>query len=88
VSYTVRIAAKPFKFLEGLQDRNLRRRITNSLRALGGNPRPASCIKLSGPEALYRIRIGDYRVVYQIQDAMLMVLVVRIAHRREVYRGS
>lgn len=86
MSYTVRIAAKPTKFLEDLQDQNLRRRMAASLRTLSENPRPPGAVKLSAPEALYRIRVGDYRVVYQIQDAMLLVLVVRIAHRREVYR--
>ena len=43
-------------------------------------------VKLTGMEELYRVRAGDYRVVYQIQDERLVVLVVRIAHRRDVYR--
>ena len=86
MSYTVRVAAVPAKFLENLQDQQLRRRITSALHGLSENPRPVGSIKLSDPEALYRIRVGDYRVLYQIQDAILLVLVVRIAHRREVYR--
>ena len=48
--------------------------------------RPAGCKKLVGSEHTYRLRIGDYRVVYDIHDAMLIVLVVRIRHRRDVYR--
>lgn len=86
MSYTVRVAAKPTKFLENLPGQQLRRRITAAVHGLSENPRPVGSIKLSGPESLYRIRVGDYRIVYQIQDAQLLVLVVRIAHRREVYR--
>lgn len=43
-------------------------------------------MKLSGEESLWRIRMGDYRVVYQVQDAVLLVLVVKVGHRREIYR--
>ena len=50
-------------------------------------PRPSGCKKLSATENAYRIRVGDYRVLYEIQDRRLVVLVVRVAHRREVYRG-
>jgi len=56
------------------------------MRNLGENPRPPGCVKLAGPDALYRIRIGDYRIVYQIRDAELLVVVVAIGHRREIYR--
>jgi len=53
---------------------------------LANNPRPFGSDKLAGPEELYRVRVGDYRIVYQIQDEALLVLVVKIGHRREVYR--
>ena len=55
--------------------------------ALANNPRPPGCVKLSGPSQLWRIRSGDYRIVYEILDQQLVVVVVIIAHRREVYRG-
>ena len=48
------------------------------------DPRPSGCKKLKGRDA-YRIRIGDYRVIYEIQDSRLMVTVITIGHRREVY---
>lgn len=54
--------------------------------ALAENPRPLGVRKLEGEEDLYRLRVGDYRVLYAIRDAVLLVLVVRIADRREVYR--
>jgi mRNA interferase RelE/StbE len=53
---------------------------------LANNPRPRDSEKLQGAEDLYRIRSGDYRIIYQIAEARLLVLVVRIGHRREVYR--
>jgi mRNA interferase RelE/StbE len=62
-------------------------RVDQQILVLAQNPRPPGCIKLSGPSGLWRIRIGDYRVVYQIQDEQSIVLVVTIAHRRDVYRG-
>ena len=53
---------------------------------LAENPRPPGAIKLAGQEA-YRIRVGDYRVVYAIADERLVILVVDVGHRREIYRG-
>ncbi len=53
---------------------------------LAAAPRPPGVVKLSGAENLYRIRVGDYRVVYQILDKVLRVIVIRIGHRGEVYR--
>jgi mRNA interferase RelE/StbE len=49
-------------------------------------PRPPGVVKMHGSEGYYRLRVGDYRVVYAIEDAVLLVLVVRIGHRRDVYR--
>jgi mRNA interferase RelE/StbE len=66
-------------------DINTRRRISARLAALAENPRPMGCIKLAGMEA-YRIRVGDYRIVYEIQDRVLLVTVIDVGHRREVYR--
>lgn len=61
------------------------KRIMHRISALADNPRPAGCEKLSGEEK-YRVRQGAYRIVYQIEDEKLIVLVVRIGHRRDVYR--
>jgi len=54
--------------------------------ALADGPRPAGAKKLKGGGELWRIRVGDYRIVYAVRDRILLVLVVRVAHRREVYR--
>jgi mRNA interferase RelE/StbE len=66
--------------------RPIRRRIVDAMKALRNNPRPAGVVKLVGDENLWRIRIGDYRVVYEIQEGRLVVLVLRVAHRKDVYR--
>jgi mRNA interferase RelE/StbE len=74
------------KFLCKLRDKTLAVRLVAAMRGLASDPRPPGCEKLAGMESLYRIRVGDYRIVYQIQDEVLLVLVVKIGHRREVYR--
>jgi len=63
------------------------RRVDAAILALADNPRPAGCVKLSGLSDLWRIRVGDYRVVYEIRDRQLIVLIVGVAHRREIYRN-
>ena len=63
-----------------------RDRIISAIRRLSEDPRPPGVKKLSGRDA-WRIRIGSYRVLYEIQDAKLVVLVVEIGDRRDVYRG-
>lgn len=73
------------------QFRKLPRQVQEKLKApidaLAGEPRPAGCRALAGQEGLWRIRVGDYRIIYQIEDERLVVLVVRLGHRREVYRA-
>ena len=61
-------------------------RIMERIGALAGDPRPIGCEKLSGQEK-YRIRQGNYRIIYSIQDTQLTVWVVKDGHRREVYRN-
>ena len=61
-------------------------RILTRIEALADNPRPPSCEKLSGLPR-YRIRQGLYLIVYEIRDDVLLVLVVKVGHRRDVYRG-
>ena len=61
-----------------------RRRLATKIKSLSSNPRPFGCEKLSGLER-YRIRQGNYRVLYEIQDDVLIVLVVKVGHRKDVY---
>lgn len=66
-------------------DSGARKRIDAAILALAGDPRPHGGRKLSGSEE-YRVRVGDYRILYEIEDAALRVLVVTVGHRRDVYR--
>ena len=62
-------------------------RLRAATEALRNQPRPPGAVKLAGTDNLWRIRIGDFRVVYVIADEELVITVVRVANRREVYRG-
>ena len=63
------------------------KRIMQRIRVLADDPRPSDCEKLSGQER-YRIRQGVYRIIYEIEDSRLVVLIVKVGHRRDVYRSS
>jgi mRNA interferase RelE/StbE len=85
MSYEIQFKSSALKALNKLPKENARQ-IARDIDGLGQNPRPQGCKKLIGPENLYRIRIGNYRVVYQIFDKVLVVLVVLVGDRKEVYR--
>lgn len=85
VQYSVGYETKARKEF-GKLDKQIARRIARAVSALGTNPRPAGCRRLVGYDDLWRIRVGNYRVIYTIQDTELIVLALRIAHRSEVYR--
>lgn len=67
-------------------DPQARRRVQAAIEILAETPRPAGAKKLVGEGDLWRVRTGDYRVVYSIDDGVLLVLIVAVGHRREVYR--
>jgi len=83
--YRVEISRNAAKDLRAI-DRNWIPRIVATIETLETDPRPSGCKKLIGSDHTYRLRIGDYRVVYDIQDQTLIVHVVRIRHRRDAYR--
>jgi mRNA interferase RelE/StbE len=85
-SYRVLIKPSAAKEIEAVDQKKDRRRIVASILALADDPRPAGCEKLSGQTDRYRIRVGRFRVVHSIDDDELVVLVVRVAHRKDVYR--
>jgi mRNA interferase RelE/StbE len=85
VAYLVTVKPSAARALKKLSADH-RRRVAATIDALAGNPRPAGVEVLEARERLYRVRSGDYRILYQIHDAVLVVLVVRIGHRREIYR--
>lgn len=65
---------------------DIRRRIADALLALENDPRPPGAAKLSGHQKRWRLRVGGYRILYEVDDATRQVLVLRVAHRREAYR--
>jgi len=86
--YEVRLARRAVRSLEDLQRRD-QQRIRAAIDLLAENPRPPSCVALQGEVGVYRVRVGDYRIVYELLDQVLVVQVVqvvRVGHRREVYR--
>ena len=85
MAYEVRLKPSAERVLRRLPAQ-VRSRIGGRLDALAVNPRPSGCEKLAGVEDLYRVRIGDYRFVYQVSDEVLLVLVATLGHRGDVYR--
>jgi mRNA interferase RelE/StbE len=85
-SFSVRIKASAAKEIEAIEPRSVRQRVIERIEALAEDPRPPGCEKLSAQQWRYRIRQGAWRVVYAIEDERLVVLVVKVGHRREVYR--
>jgi mRNA interferase RelE/StbE len=84
VKYTLEIKHSAQKELDALDDA-LFSRIDRKIVVLANNPRPAGCKKLKGYKDQWRVRVGDWRVLYIIDDAAKLVSVTRIAHRRHVY---
>jgi mRNA interferase RelE/StbE len=84
--YRVEILAAARRQLEKLA-RPPQGRVRQAVRALAADPRPPGAKLLSEQRTIWRIRVGDYRVLYEIRDEQLVVLVIRLGHRREVYRG-
>jgi mRNA interferase RelE/StbE len=70
----------------GSLPKNAQKRIGKKIDALAHNPRPAGVVAIKGWEGLLRLRVGAYRVIYRVEDDRLIVLVVRIGHRKDVYR--
>jgi mRNA interferase RelE/StbE len=85
--YRVLIKPSALKEIEAVRRKKDRQRIVRRIEGLADNPRPAGCQKLSGQDR-YRVRQGEYRVVYAIEDEQLTVFVVKVGHRKDVYRGA
>lgn len=82
--YKVEIKRSAVKEIENLPKRDLKA-VIDKIASLSQDPRPHGCKKLSGQEK-YRVRLGDYRILYAIEDAILIVYVVKAGHRKDAYR--
>jgi len=85
--YRVEIARRAVKALASLPRRE-QQRVRAAIDLLAEQPRPPGCRALTGESDAYRVRVGDYRIVYEVIDDRLIVHVVRVGHRRDVHRRS
>ena len=84
MTYRIELAPAALRQLRKL-DRAAQRRVQAAIELLGAEPRPPGAEKLVGGDGAWRVRTGDYRVVYQVDDGVLLVLVVAVGRRREIY---
>jgi mRNA interferase RelE/StbE len=84
--YELRVKPSVAKDLRGIPKADVRR-ILSRIEALRDDPRAPGCEKLAGAEELYRVRQGTYRIVYAIHDERVVVEVIRVGHRSDIYRG-
>lgn len=85
MAYRVLVLPTARKAILRLPDSALQR-VRAAIGNLAAEPRPVGCTKLAGDTSIYRVRVGEYRILYEVRDAELVVLVVRVGHRLEVYR--
>jgi len=83
--YELRLSARAARAIRKL-DRPSQRRVLAALSLLRDEPRPPAASTLTGHGGYLRVRVGDYRIVYTVDDGVLMVLVLAVGHRREIYR--
>jgi len=86
-SYSLRIKASAAKEIERLEPKKVRRQIVTRIQTLATNPRPPGCEKLAGAGDRYRVRHGVYRIVYEVRDEELVVVLVKVGHRSSVYKN-
>jgi len=86
--YRLLIKPSAKKEIEALGQKRDRQRMVSQIAHLASEPRPTGCEKLAGSEGRYRIRQGQFRVVYAVDDTARTVEVVKVGHRREVYRRA
>lgn len=83
--YRIDYSPKAVKQLRTIRDARLGTPLKRAITALATNPRPPGCVKMAGSVDLWRIRVGDWRVIYAVDDGVLVVLVVTVAPRGGVY---
>jgi mRNA interferase RelE/StbE len=84
--YHLEIRPSVEKTLRKIRDVQLQQRLNNAFEKLSENPRRSGAEKMSGFDKRYRFRVGDYRIVYEIHDTVLLVLILAVGDRKEIYR--
>ena len=85
MTYQVEFTKKAAKQFEALPA-EVKSRLQLKLEMLASNPRPSGVVKLEDTDNQYRLRIGSYRIVYEVEDEILLILIIRVGHRRDVYK--
>jgi mRNA interferase RelE/StbE len=85
MGYSIEIRPAALKALRHISPPN-RTRVSKAIESLAENPFAPGCKKLAGQDEFWRVRVGDYRVIYTVMQSRLVVLIVKIGHRREFYR--
>ncbi len=85
--YRLLIKPSAAKEIDAIGIKRDRQRLVGRIQSLATEPRPSGCEKIAGPVALFRVRRGPYRVIYTVDDARRSVEVIKVGHRREVYRS-
>ena len=86
--YRLLIKPSAAKEIDAIGTKRDRRRIVGRVQYLVTNPRPSGCEKLAGPAVLFRVRQGPYRVIYTVDDTRHSIEIIKVGHRREVYRSA
>jgi mRNA interferase RelE/StbE len=84
-TYDIEVSATAERQLRALEPSD-QVRVVRAIQALAGDPRPRGCRKLQGFDDVYRIRVAHFRVIYSIADKVLRIIVLKVGHRRDVYR--
>lgn len=87
MAFRIELSRRAEKEITRIRDRKLLLRLSEAIDALGVEPRPAGSVKMSGFADRWRVRVGDWRIVYEIEDGRLVVLILAVAPRGEVYKG-
>jgi mRNA interferase RelE/StbE len=85
--YSLRVKDSAAKEIERIEPKKVRRQVVRRIQSLAANPRPAGCQKLAGTGDRYRLRQGSYRIVYEVREEELVVVLVKVGHRSDIYRN-
>jgi mRNA interferase RelE/StbE len=85
--YSLRVKDSAAKEIERIEPKKVRRQVVRRIQSLAANPRPAGCQKLAGTGDRYRLRQGSYRIVYEVREEELVVVLVKVGLRSDVYRN-
>ncbi len=84
-NYKVLVSSSVEKSLQKLPKKDVTKIIT-TIQTLAINPFPVNCRKLSGEENVFRVRVGDYRIIYELNSGELIILILKVGHRKDIYR--